>query len=724
MKNKLISLYILIIFLQSNFAQNKIHYNDQDLFLSGTNLAWISFANDVGKGNYNIEEFSDVLLQIHENGGNSLRWWIHTNGNASPKFDALGNVIGPGNYTIQDIKKVLDLAWEREVGVILCLWSFDMLRSNLNTEMLNRNILLLTDTVYTNKYIKNALIPMVDSLKNHPAIIAWEIFNEPEGMSNEFGWSDIEHVPMADIQRFINLTSGAIHRTDSLAKVTNGCWSIQAMTDVPTISLQKFSDSELNEIRDEINSKYNFNLSAESVFEHLQKISLKQNYNYYSDNRLIESGGDEKGILDFYSVHYYDWAGTTLSPFHNSNDFWQLDKPLVIAEFHMKNTLGKAKLDLYRILIENNYAGALAWSWTDNAVTQVNDILSGLLSIWDNYRSSVDILGIGGDWPKVSLVSPLDNSKYEDTSSVLIKIDASDADGTIQLVEIFVNDTIKIAELYESPYEFNWIPSEFGNFNIHAVATDNNEHKRKSNVVKIVYGEPPFTRLEAEVVTIPTSGLAIKSDITASGGAYTEMRQTTAKITWKINNVKTAGNYEIKFGYRLSFDTPKGQYVNVNGTRITEIMFEGVVNKWLEVSLFVDLSEGNNTLEIEPSWGWMDIDYIAIPNDIITNIKIDEKINNEFYLAQNYPNPFNPVTTIKYSVPENVAGVNSNNAFSHVKLNVYDILGRETAVLINENQKPGVYEIMFNASNFSSGIYFYKLQIDKLIFSRKMILLK
>lgn len=75
----------------------------------------------------------------------------------------------------------------------------------------------------------------------------------------------------------------------------------------------------------------------------------------------------------------------------------------------------------------------------------------------------------------------MDNSKFEDTSSVLIKIDASDADGSIQLVEIFVNDSIKIAELCESPYEFNWIPSEFGNYNIHAVATDNSEHKRKSS---------------------------------------------------------------------------------------------------------------------------------------------------------------------------------------------------------------------------------------------------
>ncbi len=734
MKKKYILLFLTFTY-SAFFCQNIIRYNNQDLFLSGTNLAWLSFANDIGKGNTNLEEFGDILLQIHEHGGNSLRWWLHTNGTASPEFNSEGLVISAGEYTIQDIKNVLDLAWEREIGIKLCLWSFDMLRSNLNSIVLNRNILLLTDTTFTNAYIKNALIPMVDSLKGHPAIIAWEIFNEPEGMSNEFGWSEIEHVPMADIQRFINLTSGAIHRTDTSAQVTNGCWSIQAMTDVPTISFSKISEFELKEITNEINTKYNFNLTSESVYNQLQKISSIQNYNYYSDERLISSGGDEDGILDFYSVHYYDWAGTALSPFHNANNFWQLDKPLVLAEFHMKNTLGKSKTDLFKILYQSGYAGALAWSWTDNQVTQTVDILAGIKSIWDNYKSSVDVNGIGGDWPTISILTPNDNTTFSDTSTVNIEIEANDNDGSIALIEIFANDDLKIGEILDSPYSYTWIPTKNGNYNIYAIATDNSGHKRTSNIVRIIYGTPPFKRYEAEAVTIPTTGITIKSDPTASGGSYTEMKQTTSKILWEINNLLTAGNYEIKFGYRLSFDTPKGQFINVNGVRITELMFEGVVNKWLEISLNVDLVEGNNTIEIEPSWGWMDIDYLAIPADLVTNIKVDKKVSETFYLSQNYPNPFNPSTTIIYTIPSKVKSEKANVAsdlpagqasfsLSNVTLKVYDILGREVAELVNQKQNPGNYEIQFDGSSLSSGIYFYSLETESFSQRKKMILLK
>jgi hypothetical protein len=154
-------------------------------------------------------------------------------------------------------------------------------------------------------------------------------------------------------------------------------------------------------------------------------------------------------------------------------------------------------------------------------------------------------------------------------------------------------------------------------------------------------------------------------------------------------------------------------------------MFDGVVNKWLEKSLNVDLISGENTIEIEPSWGWMDIDYIAVPADIITNIENETNIKNKFYLSQNYPNPFNPNTTIEYSIPINSSISNSQrNENNKVSLKIYDILGSEVASLVNTNQTPGNYKIVFDANNFSSGIYFYTLKVGSLIQSRKMILLK
>ena len=88
-----------------------------------------------------------------------------------------------------------------------------------------------------------------------------------------------------------------------------------------------------------------------------------------------------------------------------------------------------------------------------------------------------------------------------------------------------------------------------------------------------------------------------------------------------------------------------------------------------------------------------------------TGLNEDESIPQNFFLYQNYPNPFNPTTKIRYSIPSNVKGQMSN-----VSLKVYDVLGREVATLVNEEKQAGVYEVEFNASKLSSGIYFYKLQ--------------
>ena len=88
----------------------------------------------------------------------------------------------------------------------------------------------------------------------------------------------------------------------------------------------------------------------------------------------------------------------------------------------------------------------------------------------------------------------------------------------------------------------------------------------------------------------------------------------------------------------------------------------------------------------------------------------------EFALYQNYPNPFNPSTTIRYSIPD--AGT------VPVSLKIYNILGQEVTTLINEEQTAGNYEIKFNADDYASGIYIYRLTAGKYNSIKKMMVIK
>lgn len=98
---------------------------------------------------------------------------------------------------------------------------------------------------------------------------------------------------------------------------------------------------------------------------------------------------------------------------------------------------------------------------------------------------------------------------------------------------------------------------------------------------------------------------------------------------------------------------------------------------------------------------------------------ISNNIPNKFVLHQNYPNPFNPATKIKFSIPANRDG-----KVSATIITIYDILGKEIAVPVNELLSPGEYEIDWDASAYSSGIYFYLLQNGDFSLSRKMLLIK
>ena len=92
----------------------------------------------------------------------------------------------------------------------------------------------------------------------------------------------------------------------------------------------------------------------------------------------------------------------------------------------------------------------------------------------------------------------------------------------------------------------------------------------------------------------------------------------------------------------------------------------------------------------------------------------DEKLPDKYELSQNYPNPFNPSTTIKFSLP--TAGL--------ATLVVYDVLGGEVTSLVNEEKPAGYYEIKFDASSLANGVYFFRLNANDFVETKKMILLK
>ncbi len=101
----------------------------------------------------------------------------------------------------------------------------------------------------------------------------------------------------------------------------------------------------------------------------------------------------------------------------------------------------------------------------------------------------------------------------------------------------------------------------------------------------------------------------------------------------------------------------------------------------------------------------------------ITMINVERQINavpDNFKLEQNYPNPFNPTTTIRFSVPER----------SEIELVVYDAIGKQIETLISGDHEAGVYEVDFDATGLSSGIYFYQIKSASFTETRKLVLMK
>lgn len=204
-----------------------------------------------------------------------------------------------------------------------------------------------------------------------------------------------------------------------------------------------------------------------------------------------------------------------------------------------------------------------------------------------------------------------------------------------------------------------------------------------------------FNDLNQSVLWSGTDGSS-RPDITGIRGANSHRLAFfywgTSSDSLKYINVNSAGSFTAISGRMNTVALTTGSYSPAVGTRFVP---------------------GDSCFALYSASGPASVFAAFGCSGALTNIgNIETPVN--FELKQNYPNPFNPVTTIGYKIAKS----------GNVKLSVFDVTGREVAVLLNDFKQAGIYSVSFNATGLSSGIYFYKLSAEGFSDVKRMILVK
>lgn len=348
-------------------------YDGDTLFFSGMNLAWIDYNSDVGDGVLNENKWRKAVEDTRAAGGNVIRWWLFNNMSQSPTIDQTEHVVsGLKTNTIANMKKALDIAEEYGVMVSMCLFSHNLMESE-NWGLYNGKVDIIANRKLmgpegTEAFIQKALLPVLQGVGNHNALMTWEIFNEAEGMTTEGnGWTK-QKIAKDSVLAFANKVAGAIHDFSDTSTTMGGGKLLVSTGCVRADYLP-----------------------------------------WWSDASLVAAGKKSNGTMDFMQLHYYPfYQATGGSPFHKTYAEMQAaypfgNKPLVVGEFPAQGwnsstitATGKSYQSsnttteqCYRYPFEHGYAGALAWDYagftdefSSTVVHNFDDAAVGMKALW------------------------------------------------------------------------------------------------------------------------------------------------------------------------------------------------------------------------------------------------------------------------------------------------------------------------------------------------------
>jgi hypothetical protein len=212
-------------------------------------------------------------------------------------------------------------------------------------------------------------------------------------------------------------------------------------------------------------------------------------------------------------------------------------------------------------------------------------------------------------------------------------------------------------------------------------------------------------RFNTQTNTWSTLGTGSSNGVSGGASSYVSALAVVGNEVYVGGNFTSAGGVSANFVARFNTQTNTWSTLGTGSSN--------GVNNWV-----YELAVVGNEVVVGGTFtqaGGVSANYVARWNSGTSRVEqLSPTAPKTFLLEQNYPNPFNPSTTIRYQLP----------VASEVKLEIYDVLGKKIATLVNERQSAGSYQVVWNASGLSSGTYFYRLQAGTFVETKKMIMVK
>ena len=384
------------------------------------------------------------------------------------------------------------------------------------------------------------------------------------------------------------------------------------------------------------------------------------------------------------------------------------------------------------VLAIEQAAGIMIWQLVGDA-TGANSLLAAIDEVVDGYS--------GNTAPTISITAPSATTLYAEGDTVKIETNAADLDGSIMKVEYFAG-TFKIGEVYTAPFNFNWVGAGPAAYSITAKATDNIGKTVASAVISITVNQAlvssPYTgtpisipgKVEAENFNLGGNTIGYYDLTTTNlGGCY---RTSNVDIEECVDNggtfdvgwidtgewleysvdVTSSGNYD--FQVRVANGGSTGTFhIEMNGVDITGLKTvapTGGWQKWQTITIQnITLTSGLKKMKFVMNASGFNLNYISVVPSVVSSItNVESAVTKNYF----YPNPIAQTSILHFTLQRN----------SHVKVVMYDSMGKMVLLVANESMVSGENEVMIKRGDLPSGIYTCKILAGDELIGSKVVL--